>query len=208
MTLNIKKGMIQMKNKLKKVLCTALAAVSLSAIVTVPSSLNKPNSDNSFVNVIEADAEEKANFTDYRIYVWNALTQKQEAHPLMFHLSIDKLNGRRTPDGEILHTFKKGVDDGILISKIRIERYKKGVRIWGYTYDDYVCEKDNKKHRLWVCLYRTDSNPNEQCPCTDPTYRKDMNRKLIDALYHPADYLKSETKLHRIYCGSYQVSFL
>lgn len=48
-----------MKNTLKKVLCTALAAVSLSAIVTVPSSLNKPNSDNTLINVIEADADYK-----------------------------------------------------------------------------------------------------------------------------------------------------
>lgn len=200
-----------MKNTIKKAICTALAAVSLSAMVTVPSSLNKPNSDNSFVNVIEADAEEKANFTDYRIYVWNVLTQKEEALPLMFKLSIAKLNGRSIPDGETLHTFTQD-DPYILISKIRIERYKNEIRIWGYTYNDYICEKDNKKHRLWVCLYRKDTNhksePIEQCPCENKTYRKDMNRKLIDALYHPADYLKSETKLRRIFCGSYEVSFL
>ena len=45
-----------MKNTLKKVLCTALAAVSLSAMVTVPSSLNATKSDNAIVNVMEADA--------------------------------------------------------------------------------------------------------------------------------------------------------
>ena len=54
-----------MKNTLKKVLCTALAAVSLSAMVTVPSSLNKPNSDNSIVNVMEADAAQKPLYTAY-----------------------------------------------------------------------------------------------------------------------------------------------
>lgn len=44
---------------LKKVLCTTLAAVSLSAFVAVPSSLNNPNSDNTIVNVIVADAKEQ-----------------------------------------------------------------------------------------------------------------------------------------------------
>ncbi|WP_024860370.1 hypothetical protein [Ruminococcus flavefaciens] len=57
-----------MKNTLKKVLCTALAAVSLSAMVTVPSSLNKPNSDNSIVNVMEADAAKKERCVDYKLY--------------------------------------------------------------------------------------------------------------------------------------------
>ncbi|MCR4639071.1 hypothetical protein [Ruminococcus sp.] len=45
-----------MKNTIKKAICTALAAVSLSAMVTVPSSLNAPKSDNAIVNVMEADA--------------------------------------------------------------------------------------------------------------------------------------------------------
>ncbi len=54
-----------MKNTLKKVLCTALAAVSLSAIVTVPSSLNAPKSDNAIVNVMEADAAEKVLYEGY-----------------------------------------------------------------------------------------------------------------------------------------------
>lgn len=46
-----------MKNKLKKLLCTALAAVSLSAMVTVPSSLNAPKTNNAVVNVMEAEAD-------------------------------------------------------------------------------------------------------------------------------------------------------
>lgn len=58
-----------MKNTLKKVLCTALAAVSLSAMVTVPSSLNKPNSDNAIVNVVEADATEKVEQPLYTGYI-------------------------------------------------------------------------------------------------------------------------------------------
>ncbi len=54
-----------MKNSIKKVLCTAVAAVSLSALVTVPSSLNKPDSDNAIVNVMEADSK----FETYRAYM-------------------------------------------------------------------------------------------------------------------------------------------
>lgn len=45
-----------MKNTLKKVLCTALAAVSLSALVTFPTPLNSTTSDNAVVNIMEADA--------------------------------------------------------------------------------------------------------------------------------------------------------
>ncbi|WP_303838553.1 SH3 domain-containing protein [Ruminococcus flavefaciens] len=61
-----------MKNTLKKVLCTALAAVSLSAMVTVPSSLNKPNSDNAIVNVMEADAKEQSPLMTVRVTKGNS----------------------------------------------------------------------------------------------------------------------------------------
>ena len=46
-----------MKNTIKKAICTALTAVSLSAMVTVPSSLNTPASDKAIVNVMEVKAE-------------------------------------------------------------------------------------------------------------------------------------------------------
>lgn len=55
-----------MKKTIKKVLCTALAAVSLSAIVTVPSSLNAYYSNNSIINVMEAKAaQEKVLYQAY-----------------------------------------------------------------------------------------------------------------------------------------------
>ena len=40
-----------MKNTIKKAICTALAAVSLSALVAVPSALNNPASESSLVHV-------------------------------------------------------------------------------------------------------------------------------------------------------------
>lgn len=45
-----------MKNNIKKILSTTIAAVALSACVTVPSSLNTSSSKHSIVNSIEADA--------------------------------------------------------------------------------------------------------------------------------------------------------
>ena len=54
-----------MKNTIKKIICTALAAVSLSAMVAVPSSLNEPKSNSSLVNVMEVEAAEKALYEGY-----------------------------------------------------------------------------------------------------------------------------------------------
>ena len=56
-----------MKNTIKKAICTALAAVSLSAMVTVPSSLNAPKADNTVVNVMEAEAK----FEPYEAFLTN-----------------------------------------------------------------------------------------------------------------------------------------
>ena len=57
-----------MKNTIKKAICTALAAVSLSALVAVPSALNNPASDSSLVHVITADAAKAERCVDYKLY--------------------------------------------------------------------------------------------------------------------------------------------
>ncbi len=56
-----------MKNTIKKAICTALAAVSLSALVAVPSALNNPASESSLVHVMEAEAAEVRCF-EYTFY--------------------------------------------------------------------------------------------------------------------------------------------
>jgi len=65
-----------MKNTIKKVLCTTLAAVSLSAFVTVPSSVNTPKSGSSLVNVVEADAANKTPYEGYITEGKNYYTRK------------------------------------------------------------------------------------------------------------------------------------
>jgi hypothetical protein len=216
--------MIQMKNTLKKVLCTALAAVSLSAMVTVPSSLNKPNSDNSFVNVIDANARTipEKDRTDYDIYLYTNNNYRKV--PLTFKLSIKKLNGRSEPDGAIVHTFdiKDSESQSILIDSIRIERYSDTEnRIWGHTYGTYSYNDGSGKKQLWICLYRSqyDSKNHKwtvipQAPCSNPTYKTKLNAKLSSITLSISDYIKNPNnngKNHELRCrnnnGNQIISF-
>ncbi|MBP5579079.1 MAG: hypothetical protein J6X56_06325 [Ruminococcus sp.] len=188
-----------MKNTIKKAICTALAAVSLSAMVTVPSSLNAPKSENSVINVIEAEAMPGVPYsptnTDYEFYLSREKASYIK-HQLVFKLSgVNKLNGRDIPDGKIVHTFSDK-KESILIDKIRIEYYTKDEhRIWGRTLNKYVC-KDGTKKQVWICLYRAfpDSlgifnDIRRQAECTDPYYGKSLTTQLIKAVKDPHLYL-------------------
>lgn len=55
-----------MKNYIKKLLCTALAVVSLSTLVAAPSTFNKSDSDNAVVNIIEANADDLDHLLAYK----------------------------------------------------------------------------------------------------------------------------------------------
>ena len=179
-----------MKKTFKKLLCAAVAAVSISALVTVPSSLNKSNSANTIVNVIEVNAAKKSKGPqDYTVYV-------NGTGSLEFELQVNKLNGRLTPDGTTVYTLKKDKNKKIWIKKIRVEKYGSEIRIWGYTDNKYYCN-DGVTRQIWVCLSRTTydaakhlTNVHTQCTCSDKTYGKLINKKILNALLSPDYHLR------------------
>jgi uncharacterized protein YgiM (DUF1202 family) len=93
LTLKLCKGCIIMKNVIKKTVCAALSAITLSACVIVPTSFNKT----SFVNSIEANAA-------FSPYVGLVITKK------------DNLNVRSGPgkNYKVLYSVKKGTHVAIL----------------------------------------------------------------------------------------------
>ena len=180
-----------MKNTFKKVLCTTLAAVSLSAAVTVPSSLNKPNSDNSFVNVIEANAKDI-------VYKDLSLAYKQGETTVTFELTVDKLNARSWPDGPKVATFSKSNGRGynIHFSKIRIEKYGTENRVWGLTDNEIKCD-DGVYRNVWLCIYRGIKNgniyePKKQIECENDDYKTKLNSYFQTGATNPGFYLTKE----------------
>ena len=179
-----------MKNTFKKVLCTTLAAVSLSTTVTVPSSLNKPDSGNSIVNAIEAKADhklKKCNTFDIHVMGKNSIE---------FKLNVNSLNGRMYPDGTNVYKLTPQKDHSIWITKFRFERYGSEIRLWGYTANPYYCD-DGVRRYIWVCLSRTTYDADKhkttvhtQCKCTDKTFGDLMNSKILKALLSPDYYLR------------------
>lgn len=183
-----------MKNTFKKVLCTTLAAVSLSAAVTVPSSLNKPDLGNSIVNAIEAKADKDENkYNDFDIHV-------RGKHSIEFKLNVNSLNGRLIPDGAKAIELKKTDHyNKLLITKFRFERYGSEIRLWGYTENKFSCKDKGKDvfTQIWVCLSRATYDSNNkptfhyQCICTDGTFGNLMNSKITYALRNPHYYLRT-----------------
>lgn len=173
-----------MKKTLKKVLCTTLAAVSLTAFVAIPSTVNTPTSKNSLINVIKAEATNKV--TRYHDYSINKA--------IKFEVICNTLNGRSTPDGSTI--FKLNINDKVWINKIRYEQYGNEYRIWGYTENTYYC--NGKNQHIWVCLSRAIYDADKHrttfshnCKCVDDTYKNKMNAKILQVLNNPDYYLDS-----------------
>ena len=152
--------MIQMKNTLKKVLCTALAAVSLSAMVTVPSSLNKPNSDNSIINVMEADAAKGQNIVEaplYYVYVTRGKEYNLRKTP---SFGDNVWNPKHLKKEERLATIKKGEAKRYPV----YEESKDGkwVRI----------SRSDEAHTRWLYKKRThkDGSDHNNAECWENTY--------------------------------------
>ena len=163
-----------MKNTLKKVLCTALAAVSLSAMVAVPSSLNKPNSDNSIINVMEADAAKGQNIVEaplYYVYVTRGKEYNLRKTPSfgdnVWNPKHLKKEERLAPisEGKRYPVYEESKDG----KWVRISRqdeahtrwlYKKRTHTYGSNHNN--CETYFKEHtaietidyhRCWVCYH-------------------------------------------------------
>ncbi|MBP5379492.1 MAG: hypothetical protein J6Y64_08135 [Ruminococcus sp.] len=161
-----------MKNTIKKVICTTLAAVSLSALVAVPSALNNPASDSSLVHIVEADAANALKYFNCNfLYAPDGKNYNSTAYD--FKLLKD-LNARKTPDGNIIKKYKKG--SVVRICTIRYEEYtKKEFRVWGYSATESA----------WFCLNRTYCGPEnpwpwteDQAECIHKTYGKDITTFL------------------------------
>lgn len=123
-----------MKNSIKKVLCTAVAAVSLSALVTVPSSLNKPDSDNAIVTVMEANADDFNHFMAYKYvaFITPGKNYYTRRNPW-------KNNNNIIPESEL----KKGT------------KYEKNCNLWHYK-QVYVYEESGN----WVRISPDDETYN------------------------------------------------
>ena len=151
-----------MKNKLKKLLCTALAAVSLSAMVTVPSSLNATKSDNAIVNVMEA----KALSNDFDIYEYIGNGKKHYHSKLILNYKVEPnyLPARKDPDDKSKEIYGFCAGCYVKIDKLKFVQNQHGEnRIWGRTYYSYNC-RDNKKRSVWVLLKRAfDEDGNGKC---------------------------------------------
>lgn len=93
-----------MKNTLKKILCTALAAVSLSAMAVFPSSLNKPESPRCCIHVLEAEAAEQRPLMKVR--VTKGKTYRLRSGPSKNHSVVGK-----TKKGVELKVYKISYDE-------------------------------------------------------------------------------------------------
>ena len=187
-----------MKNTIKKVLCTALAAVSLSAFVTVPSSVNTPKSGSSLVNVVEADAAAK--YADFDFYF--------DGFKTGFFFKIlenDGLWGRETPDGNKVRKFKKGEE--ILIDRLRFEKYSATEhRVWARTYSNWDCN-DKKSRKVWICVARGIKPKDDvyfqakiQARCTDKDFCGQINLCIAENVKIPEILNEFSGGGHGIYC--------
>lgn len=192
-----------MKNSIKKVLCTAVAAVSLSTLVTVPSSLNKPNSDNAIVNVMEAEAETTKHYLTLKCY-----------DKLTFDVcnNISKLNGRTKPDGPTAYTFYSYNINSIKLCKILIEKYGDENRVWGLTEGTYPYKNPNTGKteyiQVWVCIYRGIKNGNyyelkEQLECKQSKYSNKLKEYFKKGASNPAYFWEGDNaNKNTLYCYS------
>lgn len=186
-----------MKNSIKKVLCTALAAVSLSALVTVPSSLNNQNSNNAIVNVLEVDAKQNVSQKHtLKLIVWDGTVN--------FELQVSQLNGRIEPDGKTVCKVNK-YDSNLRPNLIKfesflIEKYSDTEnRVWGKTKEFYMCT-DGVPRQIWLCLYRGNKNSyKEQIKCTTSYYATGLNNYLILGVTNPKYYYE-DTNYEYIWC--------
>ena len=191
-----------MKNSIKKVLCTAVAAVSLSALVTVPSSLNKPNSDNAIVNVMEAEAKDALKSKNFKFDTDGSLA-------VTFELNKDavkQLNARLTPNGKKVATLKSGVCHNLRFSDIRIEKYTDTEnRVWGKTAHTITCD-DGVDRLVWVCIYRGIKQDNglykpiKQINCMRPDYADKLDGLFKTGALNPSFFWsngnENKTKIH------------
>lgn len=144
-----------MKNTFKKAICTALAAVSLSALITFPPPPSNPlpRTGKGIVNVLEADAGTAPETREFALYEFGNFYGKgnyDEKLVLTYKITKNNLCGRKTENGKKVVKFREGLY--VKIDKIIIADNEDGeCRIWGRTYDDYVCN-DGKKRQVWICL--------------------------------------------------------
>lgn len=203
-----------MKNSIKKVLCTALAAVSLSALVTVPSSFNKPNSDNAIVNVMEAEAKDALKSKNFKFDTDGSLGVTFELNKEV----VKQLNARIKPDGKKVATLKSNAINNLRFSDIRIEKYTDTEnRVWGKIDRAITCD-DGVPRFVWVCIYRgikIDNGlyePIKQINCMNPSYAEKLEVLFKTGALNPSYFWtngrENKTKIH---ChkknGEYRVDF-
>lgn len=168
-----------MKNTLKKVLCTALAAVSLSAMVTVPSSLNKPESEKCCIHVLEAEAKEKIL---YEAYVLPGKHYYTRRNPYKQGKTTNDKPNNIIPENELITKDKEGH-----ITNYNLDQYQGGTQECLYkkvqVYEELgnwarispSDEKYNgKKRERWVYLPRLyKCRPSEYAICNAGRHPKD-----------------------------------
>ena len=177
-----------MKNSIKKVLCTAVAAVSLSALVTVPSSLNKPNSDNAIVTVMEAEAKAGKQHFDAFLY-----TEPYKKTNFLFKVTKDTLWGRDDVDGKKVHKLGKGAM--VSVDKITVEKSNNGeYRIWAHSSNKIDCNQDHVKRNIWICVYK---NKTKQVESFDSSLNNGLKNIAGNYKWFLENY--PNTKTYRLY---------